>query len=91
MSRIFKYKILDEPSPYKLMLPKGAIILSAMGQGDDIYIWAMVDKDQPLTPRYILVLPTGVEITTDNTIVFIDSVQLYEGRLIFHIFEEIRV
>ncbi len=42
MKKIFKYKV--EVLEHQLIkMPKGAFILSAHRQGDDIYIWAVVE------------------------------------------------
>lgn len=69
-----------------LDMPKGAKVLSAQSQGDNICLWAMVDPSEVSENRHFVVIGTGHDVP-ELHLVFIDTVQLFGGSLIFHVFE----
>lgn len=85
MKKIYKYKI--DPSLREYDLPYGATILSAGVQGDDIFIWALTDTENPLSTRYIDVYGTGHIVSENGTLRFIDTV--FIGNFVFHVFENV--
>lgn len=90
MKTIYKY-VLNAQQPDIIELPVGAQILSARSQtGEDICIWALVEFDHFLQveQRRIWTFGTGHEIPTDLNLKHIDTVLLYKGGLVFHVFEE---
>jgi len=84
MKTIWKYDI----NPYsKLKIPKGAEILSVQCQKDKSCIWVLVDPSNEKELRVFRGYGTGHELP-DNPGKFIGTFQLFDGDLVFHLFEE---
>lgn len=86
---VWKYEL--EPTRYtKLIMPRGAEILSAQMQGDKPHLWALVNpSEQEQEIRVILVTGTGHNIV-DQNLKFIDTFQMTSkimGIFVFHAFE----
>ena len=81
--KIYKYKI--EPEKTKLELPRGAEILSAHTKGDNAWIWALVDPDQPTSTRLIAAYATGYSSVPAGA-KFINTIH-FDNGLVFHVFE----
>lgn len=95
--RVFRYSIEPPKTGFEtiMKLPKGAQILTAqIKTGEKVpSIWVMVDPNQPLEDRVLLILPTGVDIPHHWKVIrYIDTVQIMysdeEEVLCFHIFEQ---
>lgn len=85
MKRIFKYHLKTEDRP-KICLPVGAEFLCAQNQGDEIYVWALVDPQAELyEDRQFLVYGTGQPHEGGK---YLSTVQLLDGALVLHIFLE---
>lgn len=86
MQTIYKYKVeaTDLPS---VIMPVYADILSARAIGDEIYVWATVDDTHPTIARQLAVYGTGHKIDENLNLRFIDTVIMYDGKLVFHVFE----
>lgn len=88
MITIWKYPLRVKDTQLVAM-PKGARILSVGVQTDTICLWAMVDDREGETVyRRILIVGTGNPVFEAEDGKFIGTVQLYGGRLVFHVFEE---
>jgi hypothetical protein len=89
---IYKYglHITDEQL---IPMPIGAEILTAQIQNGDPQLWALCDPLQELETRRIRVLGAGNSVSDDEkiTMKYISTIQLYEGRLVFHVFESVNV
>jgi hypothetical protein len=85
--RIYKYKL--HPDTDGVYMPKGAQVLYAREQGDDICVWALVDIDDPAPsePRRFSVYGTGHEIRLSDPGRYVGSAHLQNGALVFHVFE----
>lgn len=83
--RIYKY-----PLPMKdevtLDLPDRARVLCAQVQDGQPYVWTLVDTTAPVRPRILHVVGTGHPFPAGN-LVYVGTVQLDAGRLVFHVFE----
>ena len=89
MKAIFKFKLLPERTQ-KIVFPKESRVLSAGAQGEDIFIWAMVDRETiEKEVREIVVLATGDRFHEDQAqaLELINTVQMDSG-LVFHVFEK---
>lgn len=87
MQTIYKYKVEATDHP-NVILPAHAEILSARAIGDDIYIWARVDPEQLGIARQLAIYGTGHPVQLSaSQLRFIDTVLMYDGRLVFHVFE----
>lgn len=83
---VFKYEIpLDEE--FTLQLPVGARILSFQVQDGQPMIWALVNVHAPFESRQFLLCGTGHKINEDRIQSYIGTIQLLEGKLVFHLFE----
>ena len=81
---IWKYTIRFGGS---LEIPKGAKLLSAKMQNDDICIWAVVDpKELPVTRKFE-VYGTGHSINDIGDLTFINTVMNEDHSLVLHVFE----
>lgn len=85
--KIFKYKASLFDS-FILEMPEGAKILSVQTQNNIPFIWALVNPSAPLRKRTFRLAGTGHEIReTLKQLDFIDTFQMADGRLVFHVFE----
>jgi hypothetical protein len=70
----------------EIAVPTAARFLSAQIQGDQLCLWALVNPKAPLQLKRIVILGTGHPVPTEQ-MRFIDTVQMENGALIWHIFE----
>ena len=71
-------------------MPMGAKVLCVKTQGDcDICLWAIVDTDARYEYRRFCVIGTGESISRSDgtTLKFIDTVLLFGGKVVYHVFE----
>ena len=68
------------------LMPTGAEILSVQVQRGAPQMWALVDTHKPSEAREFAVYGTGQPVPKDPGR-FIDTFQVADGDLIFHIFE----
>ncbi len=85
--QIWKYP-LDVTDVQKVMMPKGAMILSAQVQRDILCLWALGDPEQPKEARFIEVIGTGNPTTVQDR-VFIGTADMGNGSLVWHVFERL--
>lgn len=84
MISIYKYTIKDKK--WAEVMPRGARILSVGAQRGQICLWALVDTEAPEEARCFRVYGTGRPVEVEN-LLFIGTVILGEGDLVWHIFE----
>lgn len=84
---IYKYplRIADEQ---EVLLPAGARILTVQPQNDVINLWALVNPAATAEAVNIRMYGTGHPIDNSEKMEYLNTVQLYGGRLVFHIFTE---
>lgn len=87
MSKIYKYE-LEITDKQILYIPKGGKILSVQFQNSTLCLWALVDLNNPNQERIIRILGTGHEAKESSLKYYIDTVQQFDGKLIWHVFEE---
>jgi hypothetical protein len=81
---IYKYEL--RPLSFA-RVPKGAKVLAAGAQGEEIVAWLLVDPDAPHVSRMLAAHPTGVELPhAFNDCEFVGTVQMADG-LVFHVFD----
>lgn len=72
----------------KIEMPKGAEVLSAQVQGVSLCLWAMVDPEAETELRGFWIIGTGHPIEHEKNLGrFIGTTQMYNGSLIWHVFE----
>lgn len=78
----------------EIYLPAGSELLSVQLQpsrnGVVPQLWALSRQGEQLEPRRIWVFGTGVPITQNVELRYIDTVQIHDGNLVMHFFEEIK-
>lgn len=77
----------------EIPMPSEARILTVQEQDGIPCIWAMVNPSNTLEIRIIEMFATGQSIREDMGVdrQYIGTVQLYNGQLVFHLFERIGV
>ena len=87
MMNVYKYdfRINDYTS---VNIPVGSKILKIDGQYNIPQLWALVDPTNDLEKREFRVAGTGHPISElPDEIEFIDTFQMHDGSLVFHVFE----
>ena len=88
MKRIYKYPVrIDDVQT--IDLPQGAEVLSVQVQEGSPYIWACVNPSAKSEPRQFRLYGTGHPIEGDYLLKFVGTFQLFGGRLVYHLFEEV--
>lgn len=86
---IWKYELVPTDAQV-IAMPTGAKVLSVQAQGDAACVWALVDTDAvSFTNRYFYIVGTGNPADHIDAKGFIGTVQVYNGTLVFHVFEEL--
>ncbi len=88
IKRIFKYTIRADDR-FEIEMPKDAEILTVQTQYDQPQLWALVNPDAPREKRVFRLAGTGHPINFDmgSEYKYINSFQLNDGALVFHLFE----
>lgn len=88
MQSIYKYP-LSFIDTQEIELPTGAQVLTVQVQRDNLQLWALVDPEiETVEKRKFIVIGTGNPINDlINTVVYISTIQIYGGALVFHVFE----
>ena len=84
---IFKYPLAITDSQAVLM-PVSAEILSVQFQGEYLCLWAAVNPSEKKHARVIHIFGTGHPIPDATKIRFIGTAQQFDGRLVWHVFEQ---
>lgn len=91
METIWKFEIEPKDGVIEIMMPKDAEVLSTGAIGDNVFVWAKFSTDEGTEsePRYFEVFGTGHNIPVDMGIdrEFIGTAFMYDGSLVWHIFE----
>jgi len=88
MRSVYKYQ-LQVKTKQSVYLPKGAQILSVQPQRDQVCIWALVDTNADPFPLDIHIYGTGHEMPEGANFRHLDTFQLENGALIFHVFQRL--
>jgi hypothetical protein len=85
MKRVYKYKL--NLGNQTLSLPFNSKILSAVNQNNEIFIYALVDMNTPVTEKFdFLIVATGQDYNNFiNDYVFLNTVCTYD-ELFWHVF-----
>lgn len=91
---IWKYVFTDNEDSFQI--PCGAEILTVQTQNDgiggleQICLWALVDPEQPTETRTFYAHPTGGNLGSRKQ-KYIGTVQMFAGKLVWHVFEVLQV
>jgi hypothetical protein len=89
MNAIFKYRMMITDTQ-KVLMPKGAKILTVQIQHGVPCLWALVNQPAPDVEREFRVIGTGHPIPDAEALEYIGTIQVHEGGLVFHVFESLR-
>jgi len=85
---IWKYTLLPQ-TKQEMILPLNSKILSVKVQHEEIVLYALVDPDETSIETVdIIILGTGHKIADESIrdYVFLDTVKMNNGHLMFHVF-----
>ncbi len=86
MKTIWKYELLPNRTQ-TVDIPFDGQILTVQTKADNApLMWVLVDPDMPLRERYIGIYTTNTAVPDDPGR-YINTFQIYEGSLEFHLFE----
>lgn len=86
MKKVFKY-LLEITDSNTLFLPVEYQILTVAMQGDELYLWALIDPNTEFLDRVkVRVAGTGHPIEEDIK-KYLGTFMLHSGALVFHVFE----
>ena len=66
-------------------MPKGAVLIHAHGQSQQICVWAVVDPDAPVVARRLMVYGTGHPCEEGG--VYVGTAHIRGGSLVLHVFD----
>ena len=73
-----------------IKMPHDSLILSVQVQGESAVLWAVINPDAKLVERHFRLVGTGHTIYCEiDTLVYVGTFQIYNGALVFHLFEQI--
>ena len=86
MEVIYKYP-LEMVAEQILTLSRGAPILDIQTQGNQLCLWAKINKDHPEQERKIVVIGTGnpIKYKPPQYLSYISTVQI--GEMVWHFYE----
>jgi len=87
MKRIYKYPV-PLTDDFTLALPRNAQILTVQMQHEKPQLWALVDPAVSNVERNFIVRGTGHPVD-DEGLEYINTFQLANGTLVFHLFEQL--
>lgn len=85
MKRIFKYPV-EITDDSKIMMPRGADVLSVQMQGEVPCVWTLVDDAAPMVKRKFKLRGTGHPAEDLFADMFVGTFQM-RGGLVFHLFD----
>lgn len=83
---IYKYP-LSADDPQIITMPQNAQILCVQVQREIPCIWALVNPEESGVEREFVIHGTGHPIKDTSHYHYIDTFQLQNGALVFHVFE----
>lgn len=84
MKRIYKYPLSASDAVQRIVMPKGAKILTVQVQGTTPCLWALVDIREADEDRTIIIYGTGHNVVLNGN--YIGTYQI-GSNLVFHVFE----
>ena len=87
MKTIWKY-VLSSTDWQIIEVPKIHKVLSAQSQYNQVCLWVEVDDSSPKSSTIgVFIAVTGNEVLKQD-IKFLDTVQLYDGTLVLHVYTQ---
>jgi hypothetical protein len=85
-THIFKYEIHITDAVSCIELPVNSKICDINNQGNEIFIWCLIDIHAEWEKRYFKIIGTGHQIKTCEHLHFLKTVHM-PNSLVWHIFE----
>ena len=85
MRSVWKYTL--RPGLQSFGIPQGAVILHVHEQLGLVCLWALVEPEERQSERTFDVVATGQQFDLLGKCVYIGTVHLDGGSLVFHVFE----
>jgi len=87
MTTIYKYT-LNPKVTNAFKVPLGSAVLSMQVQKDKPCLWIQVNTEEKnLVEREFIIVGTGHALPEDKPFKYVDTFQMYDGDLIFHVYE----
>ena len=86
MKTVWKFELPLEDY-VELLLPKGSIPLSTQLQNSNLKLWCLCNSEEPLRERRVFRIVGTWHSIEEKNIKFIDTFQMMNGDLEFHVFE----
>ena len=83
---IWKFDI-DVDDEQQIKMPQLAELLSVQPQKGSVCIWALVNPDNPIVDRNIIMSGTGHDLSDRLLGKFLGTFQITNGDLVFHVFD----
>lgn len=80
----FPFSVIDDR--LVIEMPRGALPLSVQVQHNQPTLWAIVDPEAEIVNHRFCLVGTG-HSTPENVGRFIGTFQMFDGSLVFHLFE----
>jgi len=87
METIWKFPLKITDGAQLVPMPKDAEVLCVDVQRGVICIWTLVESEAPTEIRKFRIYGTGHEMDINEDVVYIGSVQMLGGALVWHVFE----
>lgn len=85
---IWKYQI-PVLEVFDIDLPKGAEIIRFDNEGGKLWLWAVVEPDEPIEPVRLYAFKTGAEMPRDMNLSYLGSAAIYiQAELMLYYFIE---
>lgn len=81
--RCYKYPVAYKAKDFSLMLPTSAQFLRVNWQGENLFIWFLVDIDAPILKRNFIFYGTGHDVAPGTKWV----TTFDNGPFVMHLFE----
>ena len=85
MKKIYKYQLRLEDRQ-KISMPKKAELLHVAEQEDRVWVWALVETDNPIVEREVRVLTTGHPLWGIDSLKHIGTFMILDGDFVGHVF-----
>lgn len=85
--RILKHQI-DAIGIFEVRMHEGSKILDIQMQNNTPTIWVEADPEKPVIVRRLHIFSTGKYIPEPDKKHYIGTFQLYDGRAVWHVYEE---
>lgn len=85
---IWKYQ-LEVTDQQEINIPDEAELLTVQIQNGVPCLWAKVNPKNLSTTKQILTFGTGNPFTGGLGLLYVGTYQLHEGKLVFHVFEQV--